>query len=107
MELFQVLHKNIPQRKRVFALCSKRNPQDISKFILQTIKNVRKDNKDAVILNSFFIELYDIIYYYVMFNKVKIVKKILRLLEELALPIKYIGEDERKAVFKKIRKVKL
>ncbi|MEI6671795.1 MAG: hypothetical protein WCL02_00025 [bacterium] len=74
---------------------------------MQTIKNVRKDNKDAVILNSFFIELYDIIYYYVMFNKVKIVKKILRLLEELALPIKYIGEDERKAVFKKIRKVKL
>ncbi len=59
------------------------------------------------IFNAFCIELYDIISYYVMFDKIKIAKKILRLLEELSLPIAYIGENRRNESFKKITKIKL
>ncbi len=107
MELLQVLNRNLPSQNKILALCHKKTPKDISKFILQMIKKTKKENKDTVDVNLFFIELYDIIYYYVMFDKVKISKKILRILEALALPIKYVGEEKRKTVFKKIKKVKL
>ena len=107
MELLQVLHKNIPQKKKVFALFRKQQQQDISKFLLQMIKNVRKETKDIRMINSFCIELYDILYYYIMFDKISISKKILRLLEELALPISYVGEHKRAETLKKICKLKL
>lgn len=57
--------------------------------------------------NSFCIEFYDMLYYYVMFDKIRVTKKILRLLEELALPIGYIGENKRKELLKKLTKIKL
>jgi hypothetical protein len=107
MELFQVLHKNIPQKKKVFALFRKQQPQDISKFLLQIIKSVKNSTKDNKMINSFCIEIYDMLYYYVMFDKIKVTKKILRLLEDLALPISYIGEHKRNESLKKITKLKL
>lgn len=107
MELLQVLHKNIPQRKKVFALFHKRHKQDISKFLLHMIKNIKKENKNIKMMNAFCIEIYDTLHYYIMFDKVKINKKMLRLLEELALPMNYIGEEQRKETLKKIVKIKI
>ncbi|MEI6117918.1 MAG: hypothetical protein WCP92_01345 [bacterium] len=107
MELLQVLHKNIPQKKKFFALFRKQQPQDISKVLLQMIKGVRKSTKDTKTMNSFCIELYDMLYYYIMFDKIRVAKKILRLLEQLALPIKYVGEHRRNELFKKLIKMKV
>jgi len=107
MELFQVLHKNIPQKKKVFALFRTQQQQDISKFLLQMIRNVRKETKDIGMINSFCIELYDILYYYIMFDKIRVMKRILRLLEELALPIRYVGQQKWNDALKKICKMKL
>ena len=107
MELFQVLHKNIPQKKKVFALFRKQQSKDISKFLLQIIKSVKNSTKDNKMINSFCIEIYDMLYYYIMFDKIKVAKKILRLLEELALPINYIGEQRRNELLKKIMRIKI
>jgi hypothetical protein len=107
MELFQVLHKNIPQKKKIFALFHKQEQQDISKILLQMIKNVKKETQNNRMINSFCIELYDILYYYIVFNKIKITKKLLRLLEELALPMNYVGKHKRNEILKKICKLKL
>jgi len=71
------------------------------------IKGVKNSTKDIRLMNSFCIELYDMLYYYIMFDKIIVAKKILRLLEELALPIKYIGERQRAEILKKLIKVKL
>lgn len=107
MELFQVLHKNIPQKKKIFALFRKQDQHDISRFILQMIRNVKKETKDIRMINSFCIELYDILYYYIMFDKVRVAKKILRILEELALPISYTGKHQQEELLKKIIRIKL
>ena len=107
MELLQVLNKKIPQKKKVFARFKKKWDHDLSRFLLQMIKNIKKESSDVRVLNAFFIELYDMIYQYLIFDEVKVMKKIIRLLEELALPIKYVGEEKRKENFKKIKKIKL
>ncbi len=107
MELLQVLNKKIPQKKKVFARFKKKWDNDLSRFLLQMIKNIKKESSDVRVLNAFFIELYDMIYQYLIFDEVKVMKKIIRLLEELALPIKYVGEEKRKENFKKIKKIKL
>lgn len=60
-----------------------------------------------IIINQFFIELYDMLYHYIILDKIKIAKKVVRLLEELALPISYVGEEKRNETFKKIKKMKL
>jgi len=107
MELFQILHKNIPQKKKVFALFRKQEQQDISKYILKIIKNVKKETKEIRLLNLFCIELYDILYYYLMFGRIRIVKKLLRLIEVLALPMGYTKKDKRGETLKKIGKIKI
>ena len=58
-------------------------------------------------INSFCIELYDILYYYIMFDKIKVAKKVLRLLESLATPIQAVGELARADSLKKMTKMKL
>ena len=107
MELFQVLHKNIPQKKKVFALLYKQQQQDISKLLIQMIKQVKKETHDTRMINLFCIELYDILYYHIMFDKIKVIKKILRLLENLALPIQYHGPQQWNESLKKICKIKV
>ena len=107
MELFQVLHKNMPQKKKVFAFSHKKNPQDISKFLLQMIKNVKKETKDIRMINIFCIQIYDILYHDIMFGKIIIQKKLLRILEELALPINYVGEEKMKETVKKLKGIKI
>ena len=107
MELFQILHKSIPQKKIVFALFRKhQSKQDISKFLLQTIKQIKKSTKDIRTINSFCIELYDILYYYIMFDKITVAKNVLRLFESLAMPIDTVGEPLRADSLKKITKIK-
>ena len=108
MELFQVLHKNIPQKKKIFALFQKhQQKKDISKFLLQMIKNVKKETKNIRMINSFCIEIYDFMYHYIIFDKIKVEKKILRLIEELALPINYVGQKKWIETLKKLIKIKL
>ena len=60
-----------------------------------------------MLLNAFFIELYDMIYQYVIFDNVKIAKKIMRILEELAIPMQYIGEQQRRSYLKKTKGIKI
>ena len=108
MELFQVLHKNIPQKKKIFALFDKQQQQqDISKIILQTIKSVKKETQDIRMINIFCMELHDMLYYSIMFRKIRVAKKILRLFETLALPIHYTGPKKRNETLKKICKIKI
>ena len=107
MELLQILHKSIPQKKKILALFRKEQSQDISKFILQIIKSVKNSTKDIRLINSFCIEFYDMLYYYIMFDKIRVAKKILRLLEELSLPMSYVGEKKRIELLKKICKIKI
>lgn len=108
MELFQILHKSIPQKKIVFALFrTHQQKQDISKFLLQTIKQIKKSTQDIRTINSFCIELYDILYYYIMFDKITVAKNILRLFEYLAMPIDTIDWDLRIDSLKKIIKMKV
>lgn len=68
---------------------------------------MKREGKDIRIANAFFIELYDMVYQYIVFDKVKIAKKVVRMLEELALPIRYIGEERWKENLRKVRKIKL
>ena len=107
MELLQVLQKNIPQRKKVVARFQKKGKNDLSKFLLQLIKSIKKWDRDIKILNAFFIELYDVVYSYVICGEIVIDRKIMRLLESLALPITYVGEKKWLESFGKVRKVKV
>lgn len=107
MELFEILNKDIPQRQKIYFRFQKKSSGNLSKFLLQILKKTQKNFNNLEILNQFFIELYDILYQYIIFDKIKITKKLVRLLEELALPMNYIGKDKRKQSFKKIKKMKL
>ena len=71
------------------------------------IKKMKNGHNDVVIVNSFCIELYDIMYQDIVFGKIKIMKKFLRLFEELALPMNYVGEQKWNETLKKIVKTKL
>ena len=68
---------------------------------------MKKEIKDIRMINSFCIELHDILYYSIMFHKIKVAKKILRLLETLALPIRYHGTQKWNETLKKICKIKI
>lgn len=68
---------------------------------------MKREGKDIRIANAFFIELYDMVYQYIVFDKVKIAKKVVRMLEELALPIRYVGEKRWMESFNRIRKIKI
>ncbi len=107
MELLQLLQKHIPQKKNIFAKFHKKDTQDISKFLLHMIKKIKKETKDMKLLNVFFIELYDILYQEILFDRVVIPKKFLRLFEELALPMKYIGNQKWAETLKKLMRLKL
>ena len=71
------------------------------------MKKAQKDTMDIKMLNQFFIELYDMLYHYIIFDKIKIAKKLVRLLEELALPLSYTREHKWVESFKKLKKIKL
>lgn len=71
------------------------------------IKDMKKKCKDTELLNEFFIELYDSIYQDIVFDKIKIAKRVVRLLETLALPIEYVGKKKWYETLKRLGKVKL
>jgi len=71
------------------------------------IKKMKNGHNDFGIVNSFCIELYDIMYQDIIFGKIKIMKNFLRLFEKLALPISYIGEKKWNETLKKIVKIRL
>lgn len=68
---------------------------------------MKKEIKDIRMINVFCMELYDILYYYIMFDKIKVMKKMLRIFELLAVPISCIGANQRVELFKKFTKIKL
>lgn len=103
MELITVFNNAIPQKQKIYTMIQSQESKDISKKFLFMIKNMIKTTKDIKMVNGFCIQLYDIMYYELMFNKIKIAKKILRIFEELALPIKYIGEHKFKENINKIK----
>ena len=107
MELFQILQKDIPEKKKIFALFHKQEQQDISKYILKMIKHVKKETNEIRLLNMFCIELYDILYYHLMFGNIRIIKKLLRLIEALALPMRYTDNIKRGETLKKTCKIKI
>lgn len=107
MELLEILNKNIPQRQKICIRFEKKVPGDLSHFLLQILKKTQKNATNIKTLNQFYIELYDMLYHYIVFDKIKITKKLVRLLEELALPINYTGERTWLESFKKIKKMKL
>lgn len=107
MELDQVFSNAIPQKKKIYMLLQSQESQDISKKFLSIIKTMIKTTKDVKMVNGFCIQLYDMMYYEIMFNKIRIAKKILRVFEELALPIKYIGEEKWKDTLKRMKNIKL
>lgn len=59
------------------------------------------------IYNQFLIELYDTLYHYIVFDKIRVEKRILRILEELAIPIQYIGEQKWRQNLNKIKGMKI
>ena len=79
----------------------------MSKLILQIIKKTRKNSQNIQFYNQFFIELYDVLYHHIIFDKIRIEKKILRILEELAIPMQYIGEQQRRSYLKKTKGIKI
>ena len=52
-------------------------------------------------------ELYDAVYPYIIYDRVKVAKKIVRIMEELAMPIKGIGIERWQTSLKKVRMIKL
>lgn len=107
MELFQVLHKDIPQKQRIFHMFLKKEKQGASKLLLQTIKNMEKKIKNIRILNLFFIEFYDMMYHPIIFRKIKVEKRVVRILEVLALSSEQIGEKKRNETLKRAKKIKI
>ncbi len=106
MELIHILDKNIPKRKEIIACLKKKPSYNISKLCMFIIKKTKKWCNDIRVLNAFFIELFDMLYYYVVCKDVSINKKLFKLLESLALPIEYVGEKQWKWYFKKLQKIK-
>jgi hypothetical protein len=58
-------------------------------------------------VNAFCIELYDAIYYDILFGKIKINRSVVKVFETLALPIEYIGEQKWKDTLQKLIRMKI
>lgn len=108
MELFRLLHnKKFPEKKIIFEYFHKNANQDVSRFLLQMIKGMRRELKETKTLNIFFMEFYDMTFHYVALRKVRIEKRVLRVFEILALPTSEFSEKRWKEVFKRVRKIRL
>lgn len=68
---------------------------------------MKREVKDIRALNSFFIEFYDMMYHHIVFRRVKVEKRVVRVLEALALSSEQVGEEKRSETFKRVRKMKL
>ena len=78
--------------------------KDLSGLVKDIIKKKVNETKDLNILNKFFSELYDDLYYDIIFKKIKIDKRTSRMLESLAMPLDRKTDDERKELISKITK---
>jgi hypothetical protein len=107
MDIYRILHYNIPDKKKIILLLKKKSESASARFLIKIIKRVSEKTPNFSLLNAFCIELYDHLYHHLMFNKIKIQKKITRILEDLALPLPYAGEEKRKQNFRKLIKTKL
>lgn len=79
---------------------------ELSNLIQKIIHlEIEKQNDiDAMIL--FFSQIYDELYYYIIFNKIPLEKKLIRQLEALSMPIQSRNKKEWDDLFEKIRKNK-
>lgn len=74
-------------KQEVMAMLKKQSNKDISGLMKDIMKDKIEKTKDLSEVNKFFSELYDDLYYDIIFKKIKIDKRTSRLLEDLAMPI--------------------
>jgi len=107
MDLFCILQSTLPPRKKLLSYVQATWAKDLSVFFLKLIKKTYKKNKDIMLLNLFFIELYDVLYEYIVFDKIYVTRNVLKILQELALPIEYIGSSRWLEGIRKVKKMKI
>ena len=61
---------------------------------------------DIITTNSFFMKLYDELYHEIVFKKLRIQKKVLRIFEALASPMEEQNERETLLLFAKIKQIR-
>ena len=91
-------------KQEIMDMIRNQSNKDLSILMKDIMKNKIEKNKDIEDVNKFFSELYDELYYDIIFKKIKIDKKTSRLLESLAMPIYKKSDKERQELIKKIKK---
>ncbi len=91
-------------RQEVLDMIKNQSNKDLSNLIKDIMKDKIEKTKNIEEINKFFSELYDELYYDIIFKNIKIDKKTSRLLEGLAMPTYKKSEKEWQEVFKKIKK---
>ena len=97
-----VIEKN--NKEDVIDLLKKKSSEDISGLMKNIMKNKLEKIKNLWEVNKFFSELYDDLYYDIIFKKIKINKSTCRLLENLAMPVDRKTDNEWKKLINKILK---
>ena len=92
------------EKQQVIELLKKQSNKDLSILMKDIMKSKIEKTKDMWEINKFFSELYDDLYYDIIFKKIKIDKKTSRILESLAMPLDRKTDNERKDIIKKLRK---
>lgn len=85
-------------------LLRKQSNKDLSILMKDIMKSKIGNTKDMWEINKFFSELYDDLYYDIIFKKIKIDKRISRILESLAMPLDRKTDNEWKNIIDKILK---
>jgi hypothetical protein len=90
--------------KDIDTLLQRKQYRKISNILQDIIEIDIERHKSIQETIGFFNKLYDKLYYYIIFNKLLLDKKIVRQLESLAMPIQSKTEEEWVELFKNIRK---
>lgn len=92
--------------KDIDILIEKKQYRKISDLLQSVIDIEIQQHKSIQETVDFFNDVYDKLYYYIIFNKLDINKPLIKQLESLAMPIKSKSEEEWRELFEKIRKEK-
>jgi len=91
-------------KQEVIDLLKRQSNKDLSELMKDIMKSKIEKAKDIWEVNKFFSELYDELYYDIIFKKIKIDKRTSRILENLAMPLDRKSDNEWKDLIKKISK---
>lgn len=91
-------------KQEIIDLLKKQSNKDLSELMKDIMKSKIEKAKDIWEVNKFFSELYDELYYDIIFKKIKIDKKTSRILENLAMPLDRKTDNEWNDLIKKISK---